>query len=102
MSPPPAARRWRPLAATLRREGLTAIQTAKALGISRAAADKLVTRAAADTPTTGPTALTGGGHLLEEEQNLQDVTARVEEVQREVGQATVHHEEFSARGRRLA
>jgi hypothetical protein len=36
------------------------------------------------------------------DQNPQDVTARVEEVRREVEQATAHQKDFAARWRRLA
>ncbi|GAB3470101.1 hypothetical protein GCM10027519_43280 [Kineococcus endophyticus] len=54
-----ARSQWRHLALSLRRGGLSATQTAKALGVSRPAIDKLVARATADTPTQRPPALTG-------------------------------------------
>ncbi|GAB3469838.1 hypothetical protein AB1207_22210 [Kineococcus endophyticus] len=114
-----ARSQWRHLALSLRRSGLSSTQTAKALGVSRPAVDKLVARATADTaadtaPTDSP-ALAGSdtppgtpldtaaaGAPDDGALDPQAMTAHVEAVRHQVAEATARQEEFSGRWRRLA
>ncbi|GAA0305305.1 hypothetical protein [Kineococcus aurantiacus] len=109
-----ARSQWRHLALSLRRGGLSSTETAKALGVSRPAVDKLVARATADTAPTDSPALAGAGTppgtpldavtgaLEDGAPDPQAMAARVEAVRRQVAEATARQEEFSGRWRRLA
>lgn len=105
-----ARSQWRHLALSLRHSGLSSTQTAKALGVSRPAVDKLVARATADTASTDSPALAGSdatsgpaaGAPDDGALDPQAMAARVEAVRHQVAEATARQEEFSGRWRRLA